>query len=146
VDRRRELRAAAVATEGPIQKLLADYDHLVDAGDGETWADLFVDDGTLDTGMRNVVEGGRDALAEFANAVPMLSPGCRHMVTNASIDGDGTDARVACYFQMWGTDADPAQTRPVISGIYRDVRRKDDDGWRFVSRALKPDTDGPNSP
>ena len=37
-----------------IQKLIADYNHIVDAGDGEEFAALFTDDGSLDTGF-NVV-------------------------------------------------------------------------------------------
>ena len=125
-----------------IQKLLADYNHLVDRGSGEAWADLFVDDGTLDTGMGLVVNGGRAALVEFANAVPSLSPGCRHMITNPSIEGEGTEARVACYFQMWAADADASKTSLVISGIYRDVLQKDNGHWKFVSRVLHPDRGG----
>ncbi len=135
----------SVEDQFAIQKLLADYNHIVDAGDGEAWADLFVDGGSLDTGMGFVVSGGRDALVEFADAVPTLSPGSRHMITNVSVDGDGGDATVACYFQMWGTDADVTKTHLVISGIYRDVLRKDDGRWKFVSRVLHPDNGGPNA-
>ena len=52
----------ALATDDilAIQKLVADYNHLVDAGDGEGFAALFVDGGSLDTGF-NVVKGTRRA-------------------------------------------------------------------------------------
>ena len=68
-----------------IQKLIADYNHIVDAGDGEEFAALFTDDGSLDTGF-NVVKGSNE-LRDFAALVPSMAPGARHMVTNVSIDG-----------------------------------------------------------
>ena len=77
----------ALATEDilAIQKLIADYNHFVDAGDGEEFAALFTDDGSLDTGF-NVVKGSNE-LRDFAALVPSMAPGARHLVTNVSIDG-----------------------------------------------------------
>ncbi len=73
-----------------IQKLVADYNHVVDRGDGEAFAALFVDGGSLDTGF-NVVKG-TDELRGFADFVPNMAPGARHLVSNVSIDGDGDAA------------------------------------------------------
>ena len=55
-----------------IQKLIADYNHIVDAGEGEAFARLFVDGGSLDTGF-NVVKGS-DELRDFAAFVPTMAP------------------------------------------------------------------------
>jgi hypothetical protein len=126
-----------------ILKLLSDYNHLVDAGAGEAWADLFVDEGMLDTGMGIVVEGGRDALVDFAQNVPVMVPGTRHIATNPSIQGDANEADAACYLQMWATDENTTNTRLVISGVYQDKLRKVDGNWKFVSRVLHPDRGGP---
>jgi len=120
-----------------IQKLIADYNHLVDAGDGEAFADLFVDGGSLDTGF-NVVKGA-DELRGFADFVPTMAPGARHLVSNVSIDGDGTNATARLYLQMWTTAGGTAETKLMISGRYDDTLRRDDGTWRFVTRKMVPD-------
>jgi hypothetical protein len=120
-----------------IQKLIADYNHLVDAGDGAAFADLFVDGGSLDTGF-NVVKGA-DELRGFADFVPTMAPGARHLVSNVSIDGDGTNATARLYLQMWTTAGGAAETKLMISGRYEDTLRRDDGAWRFVTRKMVPD-------
>src|SRR5689334_19264950 len=89
---RREERTMALATDDilAIQKLIADYNHAVDAGDGPTFAALFVESGSLDSGF-NVIKG-HDELRDFAGMVPSMAPGARHWVSNVSIDGDGDEA------------------------------------------------------
>ena len=121
-----------------IQKLVADYNHLVDAGEGDAFADLFVDGGSLDTGF-NVVKG-RDELRDFAAFVPNMAPGARHLVSNVSIDGDGTEATTRLYLQMWSTAGGAAESKLVISGRYEDTLRRDDGTWRFVTRKLVVDS------
>lgn len=125
-----------------IQQLAARYNHLVDAGEGEAWADLWVDDGVLDTGMGMSIEG-RDALVEFATNVPVMVPGTRHLVTNLVVEGAADAATARTYLQMWATSAEPAQTSLVISGVYHDELRKDAGGWRYVRRVLVPDPGPP---
>jgi uncharacterized protein (TIGR02246 family) len=120
-----------------IQKLIADYNHLVDAGDGEAFAELFTEDGSLDTGF-NVVKG-RDELRDFAAFVPSMAPGARHMVTNVSIDGVDDDATARLYLQMWQTAGGAAESKLVISGRYEDALRRNDGRWRFVTRKMLPD-------
>jgi uncharacterized protein (TIGR02246 family) len=130
----------ALATEDilAIQKLVADYNHVVDAGDGDAFADLFVDHGSLDTGY-NVVKGA-DELRGFAAFVPEMAPGARHLVSNVSIDGDGDDATTRHYLQMWSTAGGAAASKLVISGRYEDTLRRDDGAWRFVTRKLIVDS------
>jgi hypothetical protein len=130
----------ALATEDilAIQKLVADYNHVVDAGDGDAFAALFVDHGSLDTGY-NVVKGA-DELRGFAAFVPEMAPGARHLVSNVSIDGDGHDATTRLYLQMWSTAGGAAASKLVISGRYEDTLRRDDGAWRFVTRKLIVDS------
>jgi len=121
-----------------IQKLVADYNHVVDRGDGEAFAALFVDGGSLDTGF-NVVKG-TDELRGFADFVPNMAPGARHLVSNVSIDGDGDAATTRLYLQMWSTAGGAAETKLVISGVYEDTLRRDGGTWRFVTRKLVVDS------
>ena len=121
-----------------IQKLIADYNHAVDAGDGPTFASLFVESGSLDSGF-NVVKG-HDELRDFARVVPTMAPGARHVVSNVSIEGDGDDATARLYLQTWTTAGGAAETKLLISGRYEDTLTRDAAGWRFVTRKLIPDT------
>jgi hypothetical protein len=120
-----------------IQKLIADYNHAVDAGDGAAFAALFVEGGSLDSGF-NVIKG-QDELREFGDFVPQMAPGARHLVSNLSIDGDGDDATSRLYLQMWSTAGGAAETKLVISGRYEDTLKRDGGDWRFVTRKMIPD-------
>jgi len=120
-----------------IQKLLADYNHSIDAGDGDAFAGVFVEDGTLDVG--HGVTEGRAALKEFAGALPAMVPGIRHLISNVSIDGSGESATSKVYLQAWVTAGGAAESKLIISGIYRDTLRREDGEWRFVSRNMTPD-------
>jgi uncharacterized protein (TIGR02246 family) len=130
----------ALATDDilAIQKLIADYNHVVDRGDGEAFADLFVEGGSLDSGF-NVIKG-RDELRDFAAFVPSMAPGARHLVSNVSIDGDGDDATARLYLQMWATAGGAAETKLVISGRYEDTLKREGGTWRFVTRKMIPDS------
>ncbi len=121
-----------------IQKLIADYNHIVDAGDGEAFAQLFVEGASLDTGF-NVVKG-TDELRDFAGVVPTMAPGARHTVSNVSIDGDGDTATSRLYLQMHATAGGAAETKLMISGIYEDTLRRDGSTWKFVTRKLIVDS------
>jgi uncharacterized protein (TIGR02246 family) len=137
---RRTERTMALATDDilAIQKLIADYNHAVDAGDGAAFSALFVEGGSLDSGF-NVVKG-RDELRDFAAVVPTMAPGARHLVTNISIDGDGDHATARLYLQMWATAGGAAETKLVISGRYEDTLEREGGTWRFVTRKMIPDS------
>lgn len=122
-----------------IQQLYANYNHLVDSGNGAAWADLFVDEGVLDTGMGFAVDGNRAARVEFGDNVPVMMPGSRHVASNVWIDGDGDAAVGSAYLQLWVHDAETSGSKLLVSGVYRDSLRRTDAGWRFVHRELVPD-------
>jgi uncharacterized protein (TIGR02246 family) len=120
-----------------IEKLLADYNHAIDSGDADAFAGMFVEDGVLETGQGPTE--GRAALKEFAGALPSLVPGIRHLISNVSIDGSDDTATSRVYLQAWITAGGVAESKLIISGIYRDTLRREDGVWRFVSRAMTPD-------
>lgn len=126
-----------------IQQLYATYNHVIDGGRAEEWAALFVDDGTLDTGLGMFVDGTPAARAEFAAGVPLIMPGSRHVVTNLRVVVDGDAATGAAYLQLWVTDEETGGVKVLVSGIYQDTLRREDGAWRFVTRALVPDAGGP---
>lgn len=125
-----------------IQQLYSVYNHVIDGGRGEEWAALFVEDGTLDTGLGFAVEGTPSARAEFASGVPLMMPGSRHVATNVRIDVDGDSATGSAYLQLWVADED-AGVKVLVSGVYVDTLRKDAGQWRFVTRVLVPDAGQP---
>lgn len=122
-----------------INQLYARYNHLIDAGEGEAWAALFVEEGTLDTGMGFTVDGTPEARAEFAIGVPIMMPGGRHIATNVLVDGDGDSATGAAYLQLWVTDEGTGGVKVLVSGTYRDTLRRDGGVWKFVTRVLEAD-------
>ncbi|MCB0993834.1 MAG: nuclear transport factor 2 family protein [Acidimicrobiales bacterium] len=124
-----------------IQTLLAQYNHLIDGGDGDGWAALFVADGSLDVGMGEPTVG-TDALAAFAKGTVEMVPGIRHMITNVVVDGDGDSATAAAYLQVWQAKAPASDSVQILSGVYRDTLRRDGGQWKFVTRRMLPDTGG----
>lgn len=124
-----------------IQQLVADYNHLIDSGQAEAWADLFVPDGSLDAG--HTVASGRDELVEFARSTSAMLPGIRHLVANVSVDGEGGDAHVTAHLQAWNATGNPAETTLLMTGVYHDTLRRVDGVWRFVDRRLVPDAGTP---
>ena len=121
-----------------ITKLLADYNHAIDYGDAEAWADTFTDDAAFNSGFQEIT--GREELVAFAAATHEMLPGGRHQLTNISIDGEGDTATVRCYLQMWNTQGGASDTSLVISGLYADALRKDNGRWRFSRRTMTPDS------
>ncbi len=121
-----------------IQQLVARYNHAIDGGDGRAYADAFIEDGVLDAG--DLVLEGRAALAAFADSFPRSVRAPRHVATNLVIDGDGDQAELRAYVQLYVLDGDPPYQQVSASGIYTDVLTKSDGRWRFVRRTFVNDT------
>ena len=119
-----------------IQNLLAEYNHCIDGGEAEAWADLFAPDGSLDTGMAAVVSG-RDTFIEFVKNTNAIVPGPRHIISNVSIAVDGNNASGRCYLQLWVPSEDGPKI--MLTGRYRDTFVKLDGNWRFLRRHMTAD-------
>lgn len=120
-----------------IQRLLAEYNHLIDAGEAEAWARLFTPDAHFDPGLLPPVEG-YDAIVEFGKGVGVMLPGCRHVVTNLLIDVDGDRATSRSYLQLYDA-SQPGQAKLISTGIYHDELVRTSEGWRIAKRVNRPD-------
>lgn len=110
-----------------ILQLLYRYNHAIDSGQAEAWADTFTPDGSLDAG-RGVLSG-RDELVAFAKGVS----GSRHVVTNPVVEVSGDTAHVRAYLFLLRGGA------IATVGIYDDQLVRADGGWRFAKRVFTAD-------
>lgn len=110
-----------------ILQLLYRYNHAIDSGDAEGWADTWTEDGFFG-GVGDGLQG-RAQLVQFASGVG----GLRHMVLNPLIDVDGDTARVRAYVVVL------AAGQVVTVGTYDDTVVRTPGGWRFAKRMFSPD-------
>ena len=120
-----------------IQGLVARYNHAVDSGEGQDYADTFTADGVLDAGA--LVVEGRDALAAFATGLPSSMRSPRHIATNLVIEGDGDRATVRAYVQMYVLAGEPPHPELAVSGKYTDKLVRTGGRWRFERRVFTRD-------
>jgi len=116
-----------------IEQLYAKYNHAIDSGDAEGWADTFTPDGVF-----NARFTGREALMGFIKTWKEgggLSR--RHWNSNLHVVGTAEGAKGAVYLMLWDVSAQPQKI--FTTGIYEDVLVKNTGGWRFKSRVVKAD-------
>jgi SnoaL-like domain len=108
-----------------ILQLLYRYNHTIDSGDAQGWADTFTDDGVFGPPTGQVVSG-REALVDFASAVT----GLRHVVVNPLVDIVDDAATVRAYhLGFQGTTL-----ALFLSSLDEVVRTPS--GWRFPKRVF----------
>ncbi|MFI5046203.1 MAG: nuclear transport factor 2 family protein [Acidimicrobiia bacterium] len=113
-----------------ILQLLYRYNHAIDGGDAEAWADTFTDDAAFEAA--GMAMSGRDALVAFASSVS----GLRHVVANPVIDVTGDAASVRAYVFVYQGQA------LTVSGSYEDEAVRTPEGWRFAKRVFTMDAAG----
>ena len=119
-----------------IQQLYHRYQWVVDARDGDAWANLFTPDGEFHTGTINAV--GREALA----AQPVKSLGAAtatsalHYVTNVRIEPSAEGAHGGAYLLnvVPGEAGSPATITAVV--VYEDILVNTSEGWRIRHRKV----------
>ena len=121
-----------------IQGLSARYNQAIDSGDAAAYTDTFVETGVLDAGVLQLE--GRAALGRFAAGFPSSARAPRHVTSNLVIDGDGTEATLDAYVQMYVLTGEPATQVLAASGKYSDRLTKADGTWRFVRRTYTADS------
>jgi hypothetical protein len=116
-----------------IEQLYAAYNHAIDSGDAETWANTFTPDGSFNR------FAGHDALVGFIGTwrEKMNGANRRHWNTNLRILATPEGASGSVYLMLVDVSTKP----PSIIGtaMYADVLVKTKDGWRFKQRTTKPD-------
>lgn len=116
-----------------IQQLYAKYNHSIDSGNADAWADTFTADGAFNNNV------GRDALKKFINDTwvgRMNGPSTRqHWNTNLSITGDSKAAKGSVYLMLVDFSTKPVSIASM--GLYDDELVKTPQGWRFTKRQTK---------
>ena len=119
-----------------IQQLYAAYNIAADRGDGKAFADCFTADGVFDiVGLMRAESF--DALAQFAQSIPVNAPGSRHIATNILVEGDSDLASGLAYFMLLDSRSSPVTV--TMTGQYEDRLIRTEDGWRFAERRFTSD-------
>jgi uncharacterized protein (TIGR02246 family) len=113
-----------------IHELVARYNQALDSGDGEAYADTFVEDGVFQIAGQPEIRG-RDRLMTMASRSG--GRGSKHWVTNIVIDGDGDSATMTCYLAVL------RNLQITHMGRYENTLAKVDGVWKFVRRHFIPD-------
>jgi uncharacterized protein (TIGR02246 family) len=117
-----------------IQELGARYNHAIDYGHPEAWADCFTPDGCFISPQGQ--QDGRDALIAFAAASAASALSARHWTNNWVIAGSGDDATATCYLNLINAHNAGAS---IVTGLYRDRLRRVDGVWKFTERNVATD-------
>ena len=121
-----------------IQGLAARYNHAIDSGDSANFIATFSEKGALSAGELQIK--GHSALGEFATNFASSVREPRHVATNLVIDGDGDNATLKAYVQMYVLAGDPPQQIIAAAGKYDDTLVKEDGTWKFVRRNFTVDS------
>jgi hypothetical protein len=128
--------------ERELTRLLVEYCALVDFGQAERIADLFVPHGVWES-SDGVLMAGQDAIrAGFVRRQGITRRSARHVITNLSLDVDTAEAaRGRCYLINYRHDSAsgaaevPAPVdHPKYVGEYHDHFVRTPEGWRFAHR------------
>lgn len=117
-----------------IQQLFIDYGAYLDAGDLDSYADCFTEDGRLLIGPLGTAHGRAEIKAVMERALGGGSGNSFHLITSPRIDLDGDAATTVV---MWTVVARTEDGRPAVTliGRHEDVVVRDADGrWRFQER------------
>jgi hypothetical protein len=116
-----------------IEQLYAAYNHAIDSGDAEGWANTFTPDGVFSNRFT-----GRDALMGFVKSWQERGGASRrHWNSNLRVVATAEGASGSVYLMLWDVGQKPATI--VSTGKYEDVLVNTATGWRFKSRVVKGD-------
>ena len=127
-----------------IERLIATYAELVDAGDFAA-VGLLLADATFTGGAGSV--SGRDAIEKMLRDNVIVyddgTPRTKHVTTNLALDVDdeASTAVSRSYFTVLQALPDVA-LQPIISGRYYDRFGRNERQWRFAERRVQTDLVG----
>jgi uncharacterized protein (TIGR02246 family) len=112
-----------------IQQLYAKYNHAIDSGNAEAYADTFTPDGVFNG------NSGREALVKFVKETWMgrMNGATRqHWNTNLMLNGDSKKATGSVYLMLVDLSTKPVSV--MAMAMYSDELTKTPQGWRFTKR------------
>jgi uncharacterized protein (TIGR02246 family) len=124
-----------------IGDLFTRYTYTLDAGEIDTIADCFTEDGALVSPAVGT-HRGRAAILAFAEQFARFQTSgsqLRHVISNLMMQVDGNRAHATCYLTVFLTR--DGKSRLLAPGLYDCEPRKSDGMWRFQNRVVKHDHD-----
>jgi hypothetical protein len=116
-----------------IRTLSARYNRFADAGDGESYAKLYTEDGEFHPGDR--ICRGRKEIGAAAGA----NKNTIHITTDPIIEINGDEARQTSRNLNFYRALDGSENYFVATGMYIDVLVRTSEGWRFKIRKVELD-------
>lgn len=120
-----------------IQQLYARYNHAIDFGKAEAWADCFTPDGIFNSSASGESKG-HEELVGFATTFSQRLT-ARHWTNNLVLEAAGDGARGTCYLQLLTPAAKEKPAAILATGVYDDRLTKTAGGWKFTSRNVTTD-------
>ncbi|MFI5040982.1 MAG: nuclear transport factor 2 family protein [Acidimicrobiales bacterium] len=116
-----------------IHELFIAYGRYLDAGDLDSYAGLFTDDGEVLLGPLGRAKGRDDIKALMAKALAGREGTSYHLITSPTVTLDGDRATATVMWTVIDRGPDGA---PVITmvGHHADVLTRVAEGWRFQQR------------
>jgi ketosteroid isomerase-like protein len=112
-----------------ILQVLYRYNHAMDSGNADEWANCFSEDAVFDAA--GMVTTGREALRAFAEQVG--GGGMRHVLVNPVIDISGDTAHGRAYIILL------REGGIGVVGGYVDELVRTADGWKIANRVFTID-------
>ena len=116
-----------------INQLFIDYGHHLDAGNFESYAALFAEDGEVQLGPMGRAKGRSEIQALMTKVLTGLVGTSFHVISNPMVNLDGDTATTDV---MWTVVQRGDDGQPVLGmiGRHRDELVREDGQWRFKLR------------
>ena len=119
-----------------IADTLYRYASSIDDKDYPTLRSLLVDDAVGRYGEAPAIEGA-DQIVKWIDEATQDRAWQHHKLTVYHIDIDGDEARALTYHTSHQTTTDDPDTVIVIVARYRDVLRRDGEGWKIADKVME---------
>lgn len=132
-----ERRLRALEDERDIARLIASYGPLVDSGDADGAASLWMVDGTYD--VEGWLMSGRDEIATMVCSDAhqgLMTKGCCHFFGPPVIEVDGDDAVAVCESTLM-VRRESGGYAVARAGVHLLRLRRDGRSWRIASRTAR---------
>ena len=125
------MRKISTSDRLEILELFARYSWAIDTGDADSYASVFVENGTMQGGVRKFQ--GTEELKRFVSLIWKSDSHTQHWTTNHIFTPNDFGCSAVSYLvEFKAQSADRSEV--AIVGYYKDELTKTENGWRFVHR------------